>query len=154
MVETLWGKTFIQEGNPFKSLFLKVLGEQLFLDPDDPLSFNMENTILIDDSLQKGVLNENGNGLFLESWNHHRCGDKVLLESLAPWLKRLHEECPPGCLREYVNANRIGVSPVTATSYRGMELLVGLKESAKNMGSCFFLPGLSLAIEPEMPRKK
>ena len=49
-VETSRGKTLVQEGNPFKSLFLKVLGEQLFLDPDDPLSFNMENTILIDDS--------------------------------------------------------------------------------------------------------
>ena len=114
----------------------------------------MENTILIDDSPQKGVLNENGNGLFLESWNRHQRGDKVLLESLASWLKRLHEEYPPGCLQEYLNANRIGVSPVTATSYRGMELLVGLRESAKSMESRFFLSGLSLAIEPEMPRKK
>ena len=34
-VETSRGKTLIQEGNPFKSLFLKVLGEQLFSDPDD-----------------------------------------------------------------------------------------------------------------------
>ena len=114
----------------------------------------MENTILIDDSPQKGVLNENGNGLFLKSWTRHQRRDKVLLESLAPWLKRLHEECPPGCLREYVNANQIGVSPVTATSYREMELLDGLKESAKNMGSKFFLPGLDLAIEPEKCRKK
>ena len=101
----------------------------------------MENTILIDDSPQKGVLNENGNGLFLESWNRHRHGDKVLLESLAPWLKRLHEECPLGCLREYVNANRIGVSPVMATSYMGMELLVGLRDSAKNMDHVSFCQG-------------
>ena len=150
-VETLQGKILVQEGNPFKSLFLKVHRE---LDLDDSLSFNMENTILIDDSPQKGVLNENRNGLFLESWTRHQRRDKVLLESLAPWLKRLHEECPPGCLQEYVNANRIGVSPVTATSYRGMELLDGLKESAKNMGSKFFLLGLDLAIEPEIRRKK
>ena len=153
-VETLKDKILVQEGNPFKLLFLKVLGEQLFSDPDDPLSFNMENMILIDDSPQKGVLNENGNGLFLKSWTRHQRHDKVLLECLAPWLKRLHEECLPGCLRQYVNANRIGVSPVTATSYRGMELFDGLKESAKNMGSKFFLPGLDLAIEPEKHRKK
>ena len=114
----------------------------------------MENTILINDSPQKGVLNENRNGLFLESWNCHQHGDEVLLESLAPWLKRLHKECPPSCLWEYVNANRIGVSPIMATLYRGIELLDGLRKSAKNMGSKFFLLGLDLAIEPEKHRKK
>ena len=87
MVETSQGKFLVEEGNPFKLLFLKVLGEQLFLDPDDLLSFSKENSILIDDSPQKGILNEIGNGLFLERWNRYKRGDKVLLESLAPWLK-------------------------------------------------------------------
>ena len=114
----------------------------------------MENMIPIDDSPQKDVLDEKWNGLFLESWNRHQCGHKVLLESLAPWLKWLHKECPPGRLQEYVNANWIGMSPVTATSYRGMELLDRLREFAKNMGSKFFLLGLDLAIKLEKCRKK
>jgi len=61
----------IQGRNPFKPLFLKVLGDHLFVNPKDPLYFSKNNTILVDDSLQKSVLNKNGNGIFLESLDHH-----------------------------------------------------------------------------------
>lgn len=152
-VERSPGQFLVQGGNPFKPLFLKVLGEHLFVNPEDPVYFSKDNTILVDDSPQKSVLNENGNGIFLESWNRYQRGDKLLMGTLAPWLKRLHEECPQGRLREYVDANRIGQSPVTSTSHRVDLLLDGFKEAARNFGSSFVLPGLNLVIEPEQCSK-
>ena len=104
-IEITPGRFLVQGGNPFKPLFLKVLNDHLFTCPEDPQFFNDKNTILIDDSPQKSVLNENGNGIFLEKWIPHERGDNVLMGSLAPWLKRLHKECQPGCLREYVDEN-------------------------------------------------
>ena len=64
-VERFRGKFVTEGGNPFKVLLLKVLGEHLFLDPGDPSSFSKDDTILIDDSPFKSVLNENGNAVFL-----------------------------------------------------------------------------------------
>jgi hypothetical protein len=153
-IEITKGKYLKQAGSPWKDLFLKVLDEQLFVDPDDPASFNKDNTILIDDSPQKAILNENGNGVFLDSWSHHGRGDKVLMGSLAPWLRRVHEDCPIGRLAEFVDANRIGVPPMCPSDDRAEYILVGLRELAKKFGSRFVLPGWNVVIEPKSVSRK
>ena len=58
------GQFLVQGGNPFKALYLKVLDEQLFSSPLHGAAFTKDDTILIDDSPFKSVLNENGNGVF------------------------------------------------------------------------------------------
>ena len=136
-------------GNEYKPLLLKVLGDHLFLDPTDRSSFSKDNTLLIDDSPQKSVLNENRNAIFLESWDRSQRGDNFLMGSLAPWLKHLHEDCQLGPLKEFVEANRIGSPPVSPFSNGVEHLLDGLRKSAGNFRSRFILPGMGLVIEPE-----
>jgi hypothetical protein len=153
-VEVSKGKRLGAYGQPWKNLLLKVLDECLFIDPADPTSFNKDNTILIDDSPAKGVLNENGNGIFVDSWNRDVHGDDVLLGTLIPWLKRLHNDCPLGCLREFVDAHRIGEPPLTLSSNQADHIVDGMRESARNFGNRFVLPGMNLVIESQRHRKK
>ena len=58
-----------------------------------------------------------------------------------------------GRLKEYVDANRIGESPVTPLSFRADDLLAGLERAAVNFGSRFVLPGMNLVIDRERCRK-
>ena len=88
-VEVLEGQVLTIAGNKDKPLFLKVLGDHLFLDPNDRTSFSKDNSLLIDDSPQKSVLNEDGNAIFLQTWDRSRQGDKFLMDTLGPWLKQL-----------------------------------------------------------------
>ncbi len=57
-----------------------------------------------------------------------------------------------GGLRDYVNKNRIGQSPVSMSSYKADLLVNGFKESAQIMGARYVLRGLDLVIEPERRR--
>ena len=91
-------------------IFMKVLSEQLF---HESSPFTKENTLLIDDSREKSVCNESGNTIFLKPWTHEDQNDNVLLERLFPWLESLHNGCPAGQLRQYVNAYLIGLGPPT-----------------------------------------
>ena len=88
------------------AIFMKVLSEQLF---HESSPFTKENTLLIDDSWEKSVCNERGNAIFLKPWTHEDENDNVLLGRLLPWLESVHNGCPAGQLRQYVNANRIGL---------------------------------------------
>ena len=97
-----------QPGQP--GIFMKVLSQQLF---HESSPFTKENSLLIDDSRKKSVCNESGNAIFLKPWTHEDQNDNVLLGRLLPWLESLHNGCPTGQLREYVNANRIGLGPPT-----------------------------------------
>ena len=91
-------------------IFMKVLSEQLF---HESSPFVKENTLPIDDSREKSVCNESGNAIFLKPWTHKDENDNVLLGRLLPWLGSLHNGCPAGQLRQYVNANRIRLGPPT-----------------------------------------
>jgi NLI interacting factor-like phosphatase len=136
-----------------KYTLLKVLSEQLFCNPSEGKSFGLENTLLIDDSPEKSVCNERGNAIFLDTWSHGQRRDNFLLGNLLPWLRRLDADCPQGHLREYVEANRIGKSPLEASNYYLEDMVEGMRESAKNLLSRFELPGIDLVIEPGRRRK-
>jgi hypothetical protein len=53
--------------NGYKEIFLKTLLDQMISSGSKAALFDSNNTILIDDSLEKSVCNENGNTLFLKS---------------------------------------------------------------------------------------
>ena len=101
-------RRFSRPGQP--GIFMKVLSEQLF---HESSPFTKENTLLIDDSREKSICNESGNAIFLKPWTHEDQNNNVLLGRLLPWLESLHNDYPAGQLREYVNANRIGLGPPT-----------------------------------------
>jgi hypothetical protein len=51
-----------------KEIFLKTLSETVFSLGSEIALFDSNNTILIDDSLEKNVCNETGNAIFIKSW--------------------------------------------------------------------------------------
>ena len=75
---------------------MKVLSKALFSNNGGGSIFDVMNTILIDNSPDKSVCNENGNAIFLETWSHTKQRDNVLMDDLLPWLQRLHSSCPEG----------------------------------------------------------
>ena len=55
--------------------------------------FKKKNTIIIDDSPVKHILNNSENALFPVSWLHDGAGqnDTFLIDMLVPWLRQLHK---------------------------------------------------------------
>jgi hypothetical protein len=93
-----------------KSIFLKTMSSHLFL--GDASRYKENNTILIDDSPEKNILNNTWNVVFLKSWKHtvKNClSDNYLCTELAPWLERLHRE-GQGEVAQFVNKNHLGVN--------------------------------------------
>ena len=113
-------------------IFMKVLSEQLF---HESSPFTKENTLLIDDSWEKSVCNESGNTIFLKPWTHEDQNDNVLLGRLLPWLESLHNGCLAGQLREYVNANRIGLGPPTRDDDLVQQMMAVMRECTKERGA-------------------
>ena len=107
---------------------MKVLLEQLF---HESSPFTKENTLLIDDSREKSVCNESRNAIILKSWTHKDQNDNVLLGRLLPWLESLHNGCPAEKLRQYVNANRIGLGPPTRDDDLVQEMMAVTRECAR-----------------------
>jgi hypothetical protein len=98
--------------NSEKSIFLKTLNTRLFL--DNGCKYTNENTILIDDSPEKSILNDTWNAIFLKSWKHilrNASADDYLTWELGPWLEKLHRG-GNGQVLEYVNENQLGVQPL------------------------------------------
>ena len=94
---------FVFSFNENKLIFLKIMPHQLFRGSPTFLPFTNDNTILIDNSLEKSVCNESGNVIFLESWSWNEPKSNYLLDTLALWLSRLNTQCMPGFLQEYVD---------------------------------------------------
>jgi len=95
-----------------KSIFLKTMRSHLFL--GEASRYTENNTVLIDDSPEKSILNNTGNAIFLKSWKHttKNCSsDDYLWAEVAPWLERLHRE-GGGQVAQFVNRNRLGVNPL------------------------------------------
>ena len=126
---------------------MKVLSEALFSNNGGGSPIDATNTLLIDDSLEKSVCNENGNAIFLETWSHTKQRDNVLMDDLLPWLQRLHSSCLDGGLQQYVEDNRIGLNPLDRHSYYLQRIMDAMKESAEVTGSRFELPGIGVVIE-------
>ena len=131
-------------------IFLKVLLEQLF---HEILPFTKENTLLIDDSREKSICNESGNAIFLKPWTHEDQSDNVLLGRLLPWLESLHNGCPAGQLRLYVNANRIGLGPSTRDDNLVQEMMAVMRECAKERGARCEIPWLNVVVERRPSRR-
>ena len=153
-IETSQGKFLHHPKDMYKLIYLKILAHHLFPNPTDGTSFSRDNTLLIDDSLEKSVCNERGNAIFLKPWEHKLRGENFLMESLAPWLRQLQEGCDPGHLRQYVETIQIGFAPMTDSDHLMQDILKGMRESATNLGSRFELPGMDLVIEFGMSREQ
>ena len=75
---------YVLNFNENKLIFLKIMPQELFTYPAASWPFDNDNTILINDSLEKSVCNESGNAIFLESWSRHQRDDNFLLATFAP----------------------------------------------------------------------
>ena len=73
-----------------KDIFLKTLSKGLFTKFNG--KFRKKNTIIIDVSPVKHILNDSENVLFLVSWSSNGAGqnDSFLMDKLLPWLRQLH----------------------------------------------------------------
>ena len=100
--------------NSEKKIFLKTLGNALFGKEDG--KYTVDNSVLIDDSPEKSILNYTGNAVFLDFWTTDE-NDSYLYLELQPWLQTLSTTCKVGDLQEYVDRNRIGQSPLCKESY-------------------------------------
>ena len=74
-----------------KDIFLKTLSKGLFTKFNG--KFRKKNTIIIDDSPVKHILNESENVLFPVSWSFDGASqnDTFLMDMLLPWLRKLHQ---------------------------------------------------------------
>jgi len=113
---------------------MKVFAEALFFNLGGDMPFIVENTVLIDDTLEKGICNYRGNNIILESWNHNKRRDNFCMEDLLSWLHRLYSDCQLERLREYVEANRIGRQPLVIGHFNHQQIVDAMKESATKVG--------------------
>ena len=125
-------------------IFMKVLLEQLF---HESSPFTKENTLLIDDSREKSVCNESNIAIFLKPWTHEDQNDNVLLGRLLPWLESLQNGCLAGQLRQYVNANCIGLGLPTKDDDLVQEMMVVMRECARERGAQYEIPWLNVVVE-------
>ena len=131
-------------------IFMKVLSEQLF---HESSPFTKENTLLIDDSREKSVCNESRNAIFLKPWTHEDENNNVLLGRLLPWLESLHNGCLAGQLREYVNANHIGLGLPTRDDDLVQQMMVVMRECARERGARYEIPWLNVVVECRPSRR-
>jgi hypothetical protein len=90
-----------------KELFLKTIHKHLFSSFGG--KYSLENTIIVDDSLVKHVLNPLENVILPESWTFAGAGqlDTYLMDTLLPWVLQLHVNREQG-IQTFWNHNRIG----------------------------------------------
>ena len=60
----------------------------------------------------------------------------------------MHSECPPGQLCSFVDANRLGQKPLSASDSTLKDMMQGMRMSADEVGFRYELPGIDLVIEP------
>ena len=134
---------FVLSVNKNKLIFMKIFPQQLFSTAIASSPFSNENTILINDSLEKSIYNETGNVIFLESWSRHLVENNFLLGTLAPWLSCLNMYCMLGKLRQYVDQNQIGSSPLATDDPLLLHLMQGMALSTKNVKIHYNVLGVS-----------
>jgi hypothetical protein len=90
-----------------KDLFLKSVQKHLFSSFGG--RYSADNTIIVDDSPMKHVLNPSENIILLETWTFARVGqsDTYLMDTLLPWILQLHMNREQG-IRIFRNLNKIG----------------------------------------------
>ena len=133
---------FVFSFNENKLIFLKIMPQQLFKGSATFSPFTNDNTILIDDSLEKNVCNESGNAIFLELWSWNETKSNYLLDTLAPWLTRLNMQCMLGFLRKYVDQNRVRCPPLAADDPLLLRMMREMALSTKNVGVHYNVVGV------------
>lgn len=145
-IETSRNIFLMDKFNAQKEMFLKTLSNSLFKRRHGSVVFNLDNTLLIDDSPEKSVCNYTGNAIFLSPWRREVWNDNFLIRDLLSWLRRLHSECPRGQLRDYVDSNRIGIPPLAPSSPLMNYIRNGMTLSTKNVGVIYEVPTLSKSV--------
>ena len=81
--------TYFKVPGTDKDLFLKNL-DRLFKDRRG--SFSSDNTVIVDDSPVKHIMNRPHNVILPDSWSYRGNGlrDSFLFDVLLPWFQRLH----------------------------------------------------------------
>ena len=112
---------FLKVKGTEKDVFLKTLSVGLF--PKYRDVFTMENTIIVDDSAYKHVLNNPENVLLADTWSPNGNGenDTFLLDVLLPWLQQLHNSVNLG-LRAFRLQNPLG-HPLLCASIDSVEYI-------------------------------
>ena len=129
-----------------KEIFLKNLSKALFV---GSTLLDQENTIFIDDNLEKYLCNDQGNCLFLKAWSPLDSTDNFFMRMLALWLLQLHDNCNRGQLRDFVNSNRIGVPPFATNSKELLHIAKGMALSSKNIHTKYKVLGVPSFIIPQ-----
>lgn len=123
-------KSFLKVKGTEKEVFLKTLSHGLF--PVDRECFTNYNTIVVDDSAYKHVLNNPENVLLTETWSYEGDGpkDTFLLDILLPWLQRLHNSANLG-LQSFRIANPLGLPTMCSDPYNleYIELAAAIEKS-------------------------
>lgn len=101
------GPKYLMVKGTQKEIFLKTLAVGLF--PINPELMSKDNTIIVDDSAYKHVLNDPENVLLSDTWSYRGDGpkDTSLLDVLLPWLQRLHNSADLG-LRSFRKEDPLG----------------------------------------------
>ena len=112
-----------------KDIFLKTLSKGLFTKFNG--KFRMNNTIIIDDSPVKHILNDLENVLFPMSWSHDGAGqnDTFLIDTLLPWLQQLHRTEDVRVATRVLD--KIG-QPMLSDDPSSKEYYVEIKETVEN----------------------
>ena len=128
--------------NENKLIFLKIMLQKLFRASATFLPFTDDNTILIDDSLEKSVCNESGNEIFLDSWSRIEPDNNYFSNTLALWLNCMNMHCMPGLLKKYVDQNQIGCPPLLADDPLLLHMMQEMALSVRNVGVHYNVIGI------------
>jgi hypothetical protein len=107
-VQDTHGKvSFLKVKGTEKPVFLKVLQKELFFGFNG--RYAKDNTIIVDDSPPKHMLNPFENVILPEAWTFTGIGqaDTFLMDTLLPWILQLHMNREQG-IRAFQNVNQIG----------------------------------------------
>jgi hypothetical protein len=107
-VQDDWGKvSYMKVKGTKKEVFMKTIQKYLFSSFRG--RYSAENTIIVNDSPMKHVLNPSENVILPESWTFAGAGqsDTYLMDTLLPWVLQLHVNREQG-IQTFWNLNRIG----------------------------------------------
>ena len=121
---------FLKVKGTNKEVFLKTLSKSFFSKYGD--YFTKDNTIIVDDSPYKHVLNDPHNVLLSDTWSYKGDGghDSFLLNVLLPWLRSLHNNGDLG-LSKFRVENRLGHAALCTDPYNleYIELITAIAKS-------------------------
>ena len=121
---------FLKVKGTDKDIFLKTLSQELFSKHGD--SFSKDNTIIVDDSPYKHVENDPRNVLLSYTWLYKGLGrqDKFLLDTLLPWLRKLHNSAALG-LANFREDNHLGLEALSerADTLEYTDLVAAIEKS-------------------------